>query len=246
MTSAKTMDTRAHPSFWSRRRLTGTGLLLGCFLFLGAAGLIPTDGHGNFIINLPLKQLLLNIPAHLAQLQWSLSLFITGLLVTIFALALFSSLLRDAGDGVYSLLALVALVFGGVCMVIYLAFPLGVDPLAARATATTGVIPDYYQALGLWSNVLFVVYTILAFVALICFGGAVLSTDVLPHWVGWLMIAYALAGLVLTLVTGGNVPPFLQHLVPILVGILLLLPPVPSTKGSSRERDDAILSVERE
>lgn len=97
-------------------------------------------------------------------------------------------------------------------MVIYLAFPLGIDPAASQATARTGAIPDYYQLLTLWTNVLFVIYTILAFVALACYGGAVLSTHVLPRWVGWVLLVYSLAGLGLTGVTQGNVPPFLQHL----------------------------------
>ena len=109
-------------------------------------------------------------------------------------------------------------------MVIYLAFPLGVDPIAAQATASTGTVPQYFQPLTLWTNVLFVIYTVLAFVALACYGGSVLSTHVLPHWVGWVLIVYCLAGLVLTVTTQGNVPPFLQHLLPIVLGILLLLP----------------------
>jgi hypothetical protein len=35
-----------------------------------------------------------------------------------------------------------------------------------------------------WTGVLFVIYTVLAFSALVAYGGAVLSTGVLPHWVG--------------------------------------------------------------
>ncbi|MGO8948747.1 MAG: hypothetical protein ACLQUY_14065 [Ktedonobacterales bacterium] len=211
-------------TFWTQRRFTGITLIVGCFIFLGAAGVMPTDKQGNFITNLPLREQLLTVNAHIAQLQWSLSLFITGLIVTILGLAMLTMLLRNAGDRTFSLLALVALVFGGVLMVIFLAFPLGVESLAAQATARTGVIPDYFMALTLWTNVLFAIYTILAFVALAFYGGAVLSTRLLPHWVGWLLIAYSLAGLVVTGTSSGNVPPFLQHVVPILLGILLLLP----------------------
>ena len=233
MNSEKQAGPTMHKTFWTRRRLTGITLILGCFLFLGAAGLIPIDSKGNFIINLPLKERLLVIAAHLSQLQWSYSLFIGGLLVTILGLALLTSLLHDAGDRSFSQLALVALVVGGVLMVINIAFPLGVDSLAAQATVRSGVVPDYYLALTLWTTVLFVIYTILAFIALICYGGAVLSTGVLPHWVGWLSIVYGLGGLGLTGITGGNVPPFLQHLMPILLGILLLLPSARASDSGS-------------
>jgi hypothetical protein len=68
-----------------------------------------------------------------------------------------------------------------------------------------------------------VIYTILAFSALAAYGVAILSTHVLPRWVGWLSIVYGLAGLVLAGVTAGNVPPFLNHLMPIVIGVLLLL-----------------------
>ena len=49
-----------------------------------------------------------------------------------------------------------------------------------------------------------------------------LTTRVLPHWVGWLAIVYGLAGLGLVGVTG-DVDPFLHLVMPIVIGILLLL-----------------------
>jgi len=209
--------------FWTRRRFTGITLIVGCFLFLGAAGLIPRDPSGNFIVNLPLREQLIAIGAQISLFQLSLILFISGLIVTLLGLALLTLLLRDAGDATFSSLALVALLFGGVLMAIYLAFPLGAGPVAAQETIRTGVVPDFYVQLTLGTQPLFVIYTILAFSALAVYGGAVLSTRVLPHWVGWLSIVYGLAGLVLAGFTAGNVPPFLHYLMPILIGVLLLL-----------------------
>jgi hypothetical protein len=210
-------------TFWTRRRFTGTTLILGCFLFLGAAGLIPRDAQGNFIVNLPLREQLLVIAARTSLFQWSFSLFISGLIVTLLGLALLTTLFRDAGDRTFSSLALLVFLFGDVLMVIFLAFPLGVEPLAAQETVRTGVVPDFYVQLTLWTQPLFVIYTILAFSALAAYGGAILSTRVLPHWVGWLSIVYGLAGLVLAGFAAGNVPPFLHYLMPIVMGILLLL-----------------------
>lgn len=210
-------------AFWTRRRFTGITLILGCFLFLGAAGLIPKDTQGNFIVNLPLREQLLAIAAQTTLLQWSFSLFISGIIVTLLGLAMLTTLLRDAGDRTFSYLALIVSLFGDVLMVIYLAVPLGIVPSAAQETVRTGVVPGYYVQLTLWTQPLFVIYTILAFSALAAYGGAILSTRVLPHWVGWLSIVYGLAGLVLAGFTAGNVPPFVHHLVPIVIGVLLLL-----------------------
>ena len=210
-------------AFWTRRRFTSITLILGCFLFLGSLGFMPRDTTGNFMVNLPLREQLLVIAAQPSLFQWSFSLLICGIIVTLLGFALLTKLLQNAGDRTFSYLALIALLFGDILLVIYIAFPLGVAPLAAQETAKTGVAPDYYVQLTLWTQPLFVIYTILAFSTLATYGGAVLYTRVLPHWVGWLSIVYGLAGLVLAGFTAGNLPPFLHHLVPILIGVLLLL-----------------------
>lgn len=210
-------------TFWTQRRFTGISLIVGCVLFLGAAGLIPRDTSGNFMVNLPLREQLLVIAAQTSLFQWSFSVFIGGLIVTLLGLAMLTTMLRDAGDRSLSYLALIASLFGAVLMVIFIAFPLGVEPLAAQETARTGVVPDYYVQLTIWTQPLFVIYTILAFSALAAYGGAILSTRVLPHWVGWLALVYGSAGLVLAGLAAGNVPPFFHHLIPVVVGILLLL-----------------------
>src|SRR5215831_1932551 len=82
----------------------------------------------------------------------------------------------------------------------------GVDPVAAQETARTGVVPNYYLPFHQWTQALFVIYSILAFSALAAYGGAVLSTRVLPHWVGWLAIVSGLAGLGLVGITGDADP----------------------------------------
>jgi len=64
-------------AFWTRRRLTGITLMVGCFLFLGALGLIPRDAQGNFMVNLPLREQLLVIAAQTSLFQWSFSVIIS-------------------------------------------------------------------------------------------------------------------------------------------------------------------------
>ena len=210
-------------TFWTRRRFTGMILILGCCLFLGSLGLLPRDLTGNFMVNLPLREQLLVIAAQTSLFQWSFSLIISGIIVTLLGLAMLTTLLWGAGDVTFSYLALIAFLFGDILLVIFIAFPLGIAPLAAQETARRGAVPDYYVQLTLWTQPLFVIYTNLAFSALAAYGGAILSTHVLPHWVGWLSIVYGLAGLVLAAFSAGNVPPFLNHLMPIVIGVLLLL-----------------------
>jgi len=115
------------------------------------------------------------------------------------------------------------------------AVPLSIDPWAAQQMARTGVMPDYYVPLTLWTQALFVIYTLLAFSALTAYGGAMLSTRVLPKFMGWLAIVYGLAGLGLMWFTG-DVPPFLYYLLPMVIGILLLRRPQVPSKQDEPQR----------
>jgi hypothetical protein len=107
--------------------------------------------------------------------------------------------------------------------VISLALNLGVDPWAAQETVRTGAVPGVYVPLNLWTTALFRIYTVFAFSALALYGGAILASRVLPRWIGWIAIVYGLAGLGLFAYTH-DIPPFLHHLLPIVIGSLLLLP----------------------
>lgn len=209
-------------TFWTYQHFTGLALILGSLLFFVGAGMPLRDQKGAFIYGLPPQEWLRVIFDHPVLWQWANMLFISGVVLTILGLTLLTALFREAGDRAFSPVGLVAFAFGAVLWVINLAFRLSIDPWAAQETARTAVMPDFYVPLTLWTHALFVLYTILAFSALAMYGGALLSTHILPPWVGWVSIVYSLAGLGLLGFTG-DAPPFLHHLMPLLIGILLLL-----------------------
>ncbi len=211
-------------TFWNERHFTGLALILGALLFLCGACLytVIRDTKGNFIFGLSPREWLRVVFDHPRLWRWATLLLISGVIVTVLGLAMLTTLFQDAGEQVFSLLGLVAFVFGAVLWIIHLAFRLRVDPWAAQETAKTAVLPEFYVPLTLWIHALFVIYTVLAFSAMVAYGGAVLSTHLLPQWVGWVTIFYSLAGLGLLEFTG-DAPPFLHHLMSLLIGILLLL-----------------------
>ena len=177
-------------TLWTPRRVAGFTLLVGCFLYLTGAGLLPRDAQGNFSVTLPPRQDLLVIVAQPTLFQWSMSLFLTGIIVTALGFALLTKLLWDSGERTFSYLALIVSLFGVVLLVIYLAFWLGVDPLAGQETASTGVVPAYYAPLTAWTTALFRIYTVFAFSALALYGGALLVARILPRWLSWTAILY--------------------------------------------------------
>lgn len=217
-------------TLWAWRTFTGIVLLLGGVLFQGSAW-IPltigpptplTDNKGTAIYSLPSKALLEVVLQHQTLWWWTNACFIGSTLVTLLGLALLTTLLRQAGDRIFSHLGLILFVLAATLWVIQRAVPLSIDPWSAQELARTGLLPDYYVPLTLWTQALFVIYTLLAYGALVAYGAAILSTGVLPRWMGWLALVYGLAGLGLMGFTG-NAPPFLYYLLPLVMGIVLLV-----------------------
>jgi hypothetical protein len=223
-------------TMWTERRFIGLALMLGCVLFLTGASLPVTDSKGTFIYQLPPQQWLGVVFTHPTLWWWVNVLFLGGTLVAPLGFARLTALLQGAGDRVFSYLGLIALVFGAVLWVIQLAFRLSIDFWEAQETARTGVMPDVYVPLIRWIDALFVMYTILTFLAASAYGGALISTRMLPRWLGWVIILYSLAGLGL-LAIARDVPPLLHYLLPIVIGILLLQrryqPPTASLRESA-------------
>jgi hypothetical protein len=216
-------DGMFHRTFWTERRFTGIILILGCLLYLAAVGFMPRDAQGTLLVLLPDRAALLLVAARPSLFQWSMSLFIGGSIVTPLGLTMLTGILRDAGDRTFSSLGLIAALFGAVLWVIYLGLFLGLGLLAGQETARTGVVPAYYAPVNATTQPLFVIYTLLTFAALLAYGGAVLNTRVLPHWVGWVTIVYTLLNLVTAGFAGGNAAPVVHYLMPMVMGILLLL-----------------------
>jgi hypothetical protein len=184
---------------------------------------MPRDAQGNLLVLLPDRAALLLIAAQPSLTQWSFSLFIGGSIVTPLGLAMLTRLLRDAGDRTFSSLGLIMALFGAVLIVIVIVLSLSLGLLAGQETASTGVVPGYYALVNATTQPLLVIYTQLTFAAVLAYGGALLNTRVLPHWIGWVTIVYTLLNLLTTVFSGGITAPFVHYVMPMVMGILLLL-----------------------
>jgi hypothetical protein len=97
-----------------------------------------------------------------------------------------------------------------------------VDPWAGERQAATGAVPEVYEPLARWNTALYLIYTVMTFAGLVAFGLAMVATSLLPGWLGWVAVGYALAGLALLAVTR-DAPPFLHYLMTLAIGVALLL-----------------------
>jgi hypothetical protein len=87
-----------HRTFWTDRRFTGLLLILGCLLYWIAVVLVPRDAQGNFSVALPPREALLVIAEQTVLFQWSMSLFLSGIVLTALGFALLTKLIWDSGS----------------------------------------------------------------------------------------------------------------------------------------------------
>ncbi|MGE5333300.1 MAG: hypothetical protein ACM3N4_01245 [Nitrososphaerota archaeon] len=207
---------------WTAGHMTGVVLILGVLFAPGAAlSMLVKDKNGPMIFGQPPHEWLRLVHEHPRPWFWATLSFLGGILLTLFGLDLLAGLLRGAGDPGFSEIGLVAFAFGAVLWVVYLAARLTVDPWAGKELAATGAIPESYTAISHWQGALFAVFSYLCFGGILLFGVAILATPLLPQWLGWVTLIYSLGGLIIHTVTHDSLPA-MHHLMPILIGIVLL------------------------
>ncbi|HEY7339475.1 MAG TPA: hypothetical protein VH591_01220 [Ktedonobacterales bacterium] len=209
---------------WTLPHMAGIVLLLTIVFTPGIAlYMLVKDKGGPIIFGQPPHEWLRLVHEHPRPWFWATVSFIGAILVTLFGLGLLAGLLRVAGDPGFSDVGLLAFAVGAVLWVIHLAERLTVHPWAGKELAMKGAIPEVYTALSTWTWAMFVIFTILAFGGMMAFGGAILATNLLPHWLGWTTIIYSAVGLVILAITRDALP-IMHHLMPFVIGIVLLLP----------------------
>jgi hypothetical protein len=208
---------------WTAQQLAGGVLVTSAFFVLGVSGYTRVrDKGGPMIFGQPPHEWLRLVHQHPRLWHWATVSFIGAILTTRCGLVLLARLLTAAGDPGFAAVGLLAFALGTVLWVIILSARLTVDPWAGSELVANGAIPDVYTVVSRWNGFMFILFTILAFGGTIAFGGAVLATTLLPHWLGWATILYSAAGLVILAITRDSIPA-MHHLMPLAFGIALLL-----------------------
>jgi hypothetical protein len=204
--------------------VSGALLVLGCALTLTGATLygFVKDPKGPLIFGQSPREWLRLVGEHAALWRWATLPFIAGPIVTVVGFVGLTSLLAKSGDPGFGQMGLLAVALGATLWITNLAARLTVDPWAAQALAQRGEVPEIYTAISAWTSPLYVIYTILTFAGLSVYGGAILASSLLPGWVGWISVAYGIAGLALFALMR-DAPPLLHYIIPIMLGVLLLL-----------------------
>jgi hypothetical protein len=208
--------------------VAGVLLVAGTLLFvIGAAGFSRFRSSGT-----P-TEYLNSLSAHPGTWQVAMRFLLAGVLVTALGFGLLSAVLWNAGDHLFSVIALVSYLLGAPLWAIFQAYRVAV-PVGVAAEAASGAAPPpLFAAMQTWAGWLFTVYMTLAYIAIANYGGALLATGVAPPWIGWTSVVLGSAG-ALSMMIGGwpriggmsliESPIWIQ-VTPLLVGIFLLLHP---------------------
>lgn len=143
-----------------------------------------------------------------------------GVLVTIFGFHLLGQQLSLVNDSVFGLAGRVAFQFGAVFWIIHLVYRLTIEPWLAAQIADGGTVSELLMNLRLWNGAFFGIYMVLAYAAIALFGIGLLSTGLLPAWIGWVALIFGAMG-VIGFPAGLLFfePPLMIHLVPIILGV---------------------------
>ncbi|MBI3986165.1 MAG: hypothetical protein HY343_04565 [Lentisphaerae bacterium] len=211
-------------------RLTGLLLIAGAVIFWGVivaaiiywirTGSLPfKDPSGT-----PAREFYDSITAH--PKWWLLvnGCFALGIVLTAIGLTAFQSLLTGAGDSVFSKVAWMSFLIGTTLWLVLFTFNLSMVVWAARETASQGAVPVSSEAWLLWMEQIVILYMLLAYLSIAAYGAALLNTSLLANWMGWISVIVGLAGAASILLRGsGFAIPLLIHIIPFMIGILLLL-----------------------
>lgn len=202
--------------------LTGVLLLSGLFLLAVEGVGYRRGGYGSAFWRLPLDAKL----DHVAQNSWAwwwISIWsLVGLFTVTGGVFAIAHLLSDSGAPVLAYVALGAYVVSLVGWVWGLTMQAGVVSMAAQRRVESGSTPDWIHPLWRVGYVTEGVWVIGANLAYAVLGLAILGTDILPAWSGWVALAVGLLIPLGTVVTRDGFPQ-LAVVVPAVIGVALLL-----------------------
>ena len=114
---------------------------------------------------------------------------------------------------------------GGTAWLVAVAWRLTALVAASLETERTRNVPGDIGGWSDWFGVIHSIHLLSAYASWTFFGSAVVSSGLLPEWLGWLGVGLGVAGAVGYAVLKGGpfAPPILAHLYPLILGIALFL-----------------------
>lgn len=150
---------------------------------------------------------------------------VSGVILTMFSLQVFCHAVNFTSHGkMFSTIAASAYSFGTALLVISFAFRLTVTLWAANRFIETGVIEPWYNTWANWSNYIFALYMVLAYVSIGFLGLAIKDVSIIPSWAIGFCTFFGFLGAVGYMIKLPLFePPLMIHLPLLVISFTLLL-----------------------
>lgn len=148
-------------------------------------------------------------------------LFAVGSVLTLAGLAGLSAVLRASGDRIWSTIGLAAFSVATALWLVQVGFRVTLEPWAALELGRSGQVPSIYPALRQWMGALFAAFMILGYLALSAYGAAILATQAVARWAGWVALIFGLVA-VPGMASVVFQPPLMLFVVPFVLAIAVL------------------------
>lgn len=199
-------------AFWS--------VVIAALVYQTRTGALPFKDWAS----VPARDFYESIAVHPGWWRWVNRSFALGIVITAFGLTALKLALASAGDQVWAELGWTSFLMGALLWLGLFTFNRSLANWAAEVTLSQGSVPATFEAWPKWLERIVLIYMILAYASHAFYGIALLNTGLLATWVGWVALSVGLAGAAsITLWESGLAIPLLIHIVPFLMGVLLLL-----------------------
>lgn len=204
--------------YWNPERLTGVLLVSGLLMLFLMLGLFAIRGN--------LADVFAQIQgiAHNAYVRTiSLSVWITAALLSLAGYTLLSTLLEREGAQYILKTASTAMLIATVFLILEATIHVAFGSWAAEDLNHSEIKAELYQVIFQWASItLQRVYVPVGYISLMLFGWAILITDRLPDWSGWMTLVWGGSMLGMFMISNTTLPATL--LIPgALIGIVLLM-----------------------
>ena len=151
--------------------------------------------------------------------------FVLGVVVSLLGLQnLSNTLMLLGGNKLLSSILSTGYIVGSVFWLLNIAFRLTVTLWAGQQFATSQQIPESFQTWMDWSNLIFAIYMVLAYVSIACLGFVFKELAIIPAWGSWFCIIFGLSGIIGYMIQFPLfAPPLMIHLPMMILGILILI-----------------------
>lgn len=156
-------------------------------------------------------------------LKYSIPVSSFAFVLTVCAYGMLTILLQRAGDSGLAMLAFILILFSQVFMVLQGSFHGDVTVWASGKFADTGKVPELFQPLWVWMyHGIQSIFSNTWLLAGIIYGLAILKTGLLAPWLGWGLIIWSGAWLLVFLYFDDNLPLIL-FIASLVIGMTALL-----------------------